>query len=192
MANDFGEGSQAVAANLNGDRSVFDNVRWLGAQDTLLVNNYRTYVKNSYVEGTVDFIFGGGTAVFNATSIYEKRSTGGPITAARTDAANPYGFLFYKCTVTGATSNTTQLGRPWGADAQVLYRESSLSATTATAQPWTDMSSNSWKNARFFEYKNTGAGATTNGNRPQMSDATAPNYTPQKYLAGTDGWNPVG
>jgi pectinesterase len=192
MANDYGEGSQAVAANLNGDRSVFDNVRWLGAQDTLLVNNYRTYVKNSYVEGTVDFIFGGGTAVFNATSIYEKRSTGGPITAARTDAANPYGFLFYKCTVTGATSNTTQLGRPWGADAQVLYRESSLSATTATAQPWTDMSSNSWKNARFFEYKNTGAGATTNGNRPQMSDATAPNYTPQKYLAGTDGWNPVG
>ena len=25
-----------------------------------------------------------------------------------------------------------------------------------------------------------------------MSDSTAANYTPQKYLAGTDGWNPVG
>ncbi|MET8153822.1 pectinesterase family protein [Actinoplanes sp. NPDC049668] len=192
ISNDYGEGSQAVAANLNGDRSVFDNVRFLGAQDTLLINNYRAYVRNSYVEGTVDFIFGGGTAVFNATSIYEKRSTGGPITAARTDAANAYGFLFYRCTITGATGNTTQLGRPWGPNAQVLYRESSLSGTIATAQPWTDMSSNSWRNARFFEYRNTGSGATTNGNRPQMSDATAVNYTPQKYLAGTDGWNPVG
>jgi pectin methylesterase-like acyl-CoA thioesterase len=192
MANDYGEGSQAVAANLNGDRSVFDNVRFLGAQDTLLVNAKRHYVKNSYVEGTVDFIFGGGTAVFQNTSIHQKRSTGGPITAARTDAANPYGFLFHRCTVTGATAATTQLGRPWGQDAQVLYRETSLSSTIATGQPWTNMSSNVWTAARFSEYKNTGAGATVNGNRPQMSDATAVNYTPQKYLAGTDAWNPVG
>ncbi|MFI5890990.1 pectinesterase family protein [Actinoplanes sp. NPDC051513] len=191
MSNDYGEGSQAVAANVSADRSAFSNVRFLGNQDTLLVNAYRSYYTGAYVEGTVDFIFGGGTAVFNASSIYERRSTGGPITAARTDAANAYGFLFYKCTITGATSNTTQLGRPWGPDAQVLYRESSLSATMATAQPWIDMSGNSWKNARFFEYKNTGSGAGTNSNRPQMSDATAANYTPQKYLAGTDGWNPL-
>ncbi|MFF5291176.1 pectinesterase family protein [Paractinoplanes globisporus] len=191
MSNDYGEGSQAVAANVNADRSVFSNVRFLGNQDTLLVNAYRSYYTGSYVEGTVDFIFGGGTAVFNASSIYERRSTGGPITASRTDAANAYGFLFYKCTITGATNNTTQLGRPWGPDAQVLYRESSLSATIATGQPWIDMSGNSWKNARFFEYKNTGSGATTNGNRPQMSDSTAASYTPQKYLTGTDGWNPL-
>jgi pectinesterase len=166
-------------------------VRFLGNQDTLLVNAYRSYYTGSYVEGTVDFIFGGGTAVFNASSIYERRSSGGPITASHTDAANAYGFLFYKCTITGATTGTTQLGRPWGADAQVLYRESSLSATIAIAQPWIDMSSNSWKNARFTEYRNTGSGATVNSNRPQMSDATAANYTPQKYLAGTDGWNPL-
>jgi pectinesterase len=191
MSNDYGEGSQAVAVNVNADRSVFNNVRFLGAQDTLLVNAYRSYYVNSYVEGTVDFVFGGGTAVFNTSSIYEKRSTGGPITAAKTDAGVTYGFLFYRCTITGASSGVTQLGRPWGADAQVLYRESSLSATIATAQPWTDMSSNSWKNARFFEYKNTGSGATTNSNRPQMSDSTAANHTPQKYLAGTDGWNPL-
>jgi pectin methylesterase-like acyl-CoA thioesterase len=192
ISNDYGEGSQAVAANLNADRLVFDNVRFLGAQDTLLLNSGRSYIKNSYVEGTVDFIFGGGTTVINASKIYQKRSTGGPITAARTDPANAYGFLIYKSTVTGATNNTTQLGRPWGADAQVLFRETSLSATIKTAQPWTDMSGNTWQNARFFEYANTGSGATTNGNRPQMSASTAANYTPQKYLAGSDNWNPVG
>ncbi|WP_239158691.1 pectinesterase family protein [Winogradskya humida] len=192
ISNDYGEGSQAVAANLNADRSVFSNVRFLGNQDTLLVNNYRAYVVNSYVEGTVDFIFGGATTVFNATTIHEKRTSGGPITAANTDAAKTYGILVYKCTVTGAANNVTQLGRPWGANAQVLYRESTLSATIRTAQPWTDMSGNTWQNARFLEYRNTGSGAGTNSNRPQLSDSAAPNYTPQKYLAGSDGWNPIG
>ncbi|MFD3608404.1 pectinesterase family protein [Streptomyces atroolivaceus] len=197
LNNDFDEntsdtGDQALALYLDADRAVLDDVRLLGDQDTFLVNNKaRAYVVNSYIEGTVDFIYGGGTAVFHSCTVHEKRSTGGPITAASTPAEKAYGFLFYRSTVTGAVSNTTQLGRPWRADAQVLYRESSLSSALATAQPWTDMSSNSWKNARFSEYRNTGAGATVNGNRPQLTDAQAANYTPQKYLAGTDGWNPV-
>lgn len=191
VANDYGEGSQAVAANLNADRSTFTNVRFTGNQDTLLVNNYRTYVANSYVEGTVDFIFGGATAVFNACTIYEKRGTGGPITAANTAAATTYGILVYRSTITGAAANVTTLGRPWGAAAQVLYRESSLSTTIAVAQPWIDMSGNTWQNARFSEYHDTGAGATTNPNRPQLTDAQATTYTPQKYLAGSDGWNPL-
>jgi pectin methylesterase-like acyl-CoA thioesterase len=193
ISNDFGVGSQAVAANVTADRAVFNGVRFLGNQDTLLVNDgARAYFVNTYVEGTVDFVFGGGTAVFNACSIFEKRTTGGPITAARTPPAQTYGLLIYKSTITGAVNNTTQLGRPWGPNAQLLYRESSLSATIATAQPWIDMDGNPWTGARFTEYKDTGAGATVNGNRPQMSDAQAVNYTPQKYLAGSDGWNPVG
>jgi pectin methylesterase-like acyl-CoA thioesterase len=192
FSNDYGTGSQAVAINMNGDRGTYKNVRFLGNQDTLLANTKRQYIANSYVEGTVDFIFGDATAVFNATSIYQKRSTGGPITAARTPSGNTYGFLIYKSTITGATNNTTQLGRPWGPAAQVLYRESSLSATIATAQPWIDMSGNAWQNARFSEYKNTGAGATTNSNRKQLTDSQAATYTPQKYLAGSDGWNPIG
>lgn len=197
ISNDFAEvpngtGNQAVALHLNADRAILSNVRLLGDQDTMLVNDStRAYIVNSYIEGTVDFIFGGGTAVFNACQIYEKRSNGGPLTAASTDAAKTYGFLFYRSTITGATANTTQLGRPWRPNAQVLYRESSLSSTIATGQPWIDMSGNSWKNARFLEYHNTGAGATTNSNRPQLADAQAANYTPQRYLAGSDGWNPM-
>lgn len=192
VSNDYGEGSQAVALHLNADRAVLDNVRLLGNQDTFLVNDAtRAYVRNSYLEGTVDFIFGGGTIVFHSCQIYQRRSTGGPITAASTPATKTYGMLFYRSNVTGAANNVTQLGRPWRQDAQVLYRETALSATIRTAQPWTDMSANTWQNARFTEYRNTGSGATVNGNRPQLSDAQAPNHTPQKYLAGSDGWNPV-
>jgi pectinesterase len=199
FSNDFDEnshsgtdGEQAVAVNLTADRATFRNVRFLGDQDTLLVNaGARAYFAGSSIEGTVDFIFGDGIAVFDACSIYEKRSTGGPITAARTPSGNAYGFLFYRSAITGATNNTTQLGRPWGPNAQVVFRESNLSATIATGQPWIDMSSNSWRNARFYEYRNTGPGATTNGNRPQLSDSAAASYTPQRYLAGSDGWNPL-
>ncbi|MEV6312827.1 pectinesterase family protein [Streptomyces sp. NPDC051840] len=197
MANDFDEntsdtGDQALALYLDADRTILDDVRLLGDQDTFLLNNNaRAYVVDSRIEGTVDFIYGGGTAVFHACAIHERRTTGGPITAASTDAGKTYGFLFYRSTITGAVDNTTQLGRPWRANAQVLYRESTLTAALATAQPWTDMSTNSWKNARFSEYRNTGPGATVNSNRPQLTDAQAANYTPQKYLAGTDGWNPV-
>ncbi|MFC5060571.1 pectinesterase family protein [Saccharothrix xinjiangensis] len=197
ISNDFDEnstssGHQAVALHLNADRAVFRTVRLLGDQDTFLVNdNTRAYMVDSYVEGTVDFIFGGGTMVFDRTTVHEKRTSGGPITAASTPAAKKYGFLFHRSTITGAANNVTQLGRPWRPDAQVLYRESTLNATVKTAQPWTDMSGNSWRNARFLEYRNTGSGAGSNSNRPQLSDAQAAEYTPQKYLAGSDGWNPV-
>ncbi|MDI1465384.1 pectinesterase family protein [Catellatospora sp. KI3] len=197
FSNDFDEnssdtGDQALAMYMDGDRAVFSNTRFLGDQDTLRVEDgNRAYFTGSYVEGTVDFIYSGGTAVFSGCQIYEKRSSGGPITAASTPTGQNYGFLFYRSTVTGAAGNVTQLGRPWQQGAQVVFRESDLSATIRTAQPWADMGDAAWKQARFFEYRNTGAGATVNSNRPQLTDAQAANYTPQKYLAGTDGWNPV-
>ena len=118
------EGNQAVALHLNADRAVFRNVRLLGDQDTFLVNeNTRAYMADSYVEGTVDFIFGGGTMVFERTTVHEKRTTGGPITAASTPATRKYGLLFYRCTVTATTNNSPQLGRPWRPAGQVLFRE---------------------------------------------------------------------
>lgn len=195
IANDYDENagqSQALALYLDSDRSVLKNVRLLADQDTFLVNNNaRTYVVDSYVEGTVDFIYGGGIAVFSNCTIHEKRPVGGPITAASTDPGRQYGFLFFRSTINGNGRGTTGLGRPWRQGAQVVYRESNLSADLNTTQPWTDMSGATWQNARYFEYRNTGPGATINGNRPQLSDAQAPNYTPQKYLAGADGWNPT-
>ncbi|MEV4016073.1 pectinesterase family protein [Nonomuraea angiospora] len=195
IANDFDEstatsGGQAVALYTRAERAVYRDIRVLGDQDTLYARAGRAYFRNCYVEGTVDFIFGAAAAVFDRCDIYQKRLTGGPITAASTPAESTYGFLFYRSTITGAADNVTQLGRPWYPDAQVLYRESWLSATIATAQPWIDMSANSWTAARFSEYRNSGPGAAVNGNRPQLSDTDAENHTPQKYLAGSDGWNP--
>jgi pectin methylesterase-like acyl-CoA thioesterase len=199
--------SQAVAVKVQGDRMVFDNVRFLGNQDTLLTDSpststvSRQYYHDCYVEGDVDFIFGRGTAVFDGCRIHSlnrgSTSNNGYVTAASTEITNPYGLLFYRCELTSnAPSNSVYLGRPWPAGGsttargQVLFRESNL-GDHFRDDPWTDMSGLSWRDARLSEYENYGPGAGENGNRPQMSDANAANHEPADYLRGSDGWNPI-
>jgi len=212
MSNDFNEAAynlsaeQAVAVNTSGDRVQFSGVRVLGNQDTLLVNTSgtavrRLYVRNSYVEGDVDFIFGGGTMVFQNGEVRSltrgSSSNNGYITAAATNINNKFGYLFWGTHLTSnAPAKTVYLGRPWhpGGDvnaiAQVLYRGVIMDAHIRD-DPWTDMSGFSWRSARFTEYGSTGSGAVVNSNRPQMSASTATQYTPTAYLAGSDGWNPI-
>jgi pectinesterase len=199
--------SQAVALTARNDRQVYRNVRILGNQDTLLTwtgsatTRHRQLFTDCYVEGDVDFIFGSGTAVFDGCEIRSlsrgSTSNNGYVTAPATNRANPYGFLFVGSRFTSnAPGGTVYLGRPWqpGGDpnavGQVVIRESSLGAHVRTSQPWTDMSGFSWRNARFAEHRNTGPGAGVNANRPQLTEAQAATHTRQRYLAGSDGWNP--
>jgi pectin methylesterase-like acyl-CoA thioesterase len=198
---------QAVAVLTRADRLIFDNVRFLGNQDTLYHNSAsaavvgRAYFRGCYVEGDVDFIFGRGTGVFDRCEIRSldrgSTSNNGYVTAASTMISNPYGYLFTQCDLTSdAPARSVHLGRPWhpsgdvNAIAQVVFRDSNLGAHILDA-PWTDMSGFSWRDARFFEHQNTGPGATINVDRPQLTAAQAAALTPQAYLAGTDGWNPI-
>jgi len=119
--------SQAVAIKTNSDCNVFKNVRFVGFQDTLYLDGgasspHRNYIVDSYVTGDTDFIFGRATAVFRNSTI--NSSDRQYITAPRTEAANPYGFVFLDCELTnvpnpvGSTvhsvpNNSTYLGRPW-------------------------------------------------------------------------------
>jgi pectinesterase len=200
--------SQALALYAGGDRQVYGNVRLLGYQDTFLSwggtgsKQVRQYVYQSYIEGAVDFIYGNGALVIdNSTirSLDRGSANNGYITAAATNSGNPYGILITRSTLTGpAAARTVALGRCWhaggAADAkgQVLIRDSTLGGHIRQAGAWQDMGGFSWKTCRFTEYHNTGAGKTGGTtDRPQMNASTAANYTPQKYLAGQDGWNPV-
>ncbi|NJP90088.1 hypothetical protein HCN51_11615 [Nonomuraea sp. FMUSA5-5] len=199
--------SQAVAVRTTGDRQVYDNVRFLGNQDTLYANTgsattfARQYFHDCYVEGDVDFIFGRATAVFDRCVIksLNRGSTdnNGYVTAASTEITNPYGFLIYRShLVSDAPARTFHLGRPWPAGGsatargQVLVRESWLGQQVKDA-PWTDMSGLSWRAARLSEYRNHGPGATVDDDRPQLTAEQARAYTPERYLAGVDGWNPL-
>ncbi len=200
--------SQAVAVKVQGDRMVFDNVRFLGNQDTLLTDSpsaatvSRQYYHDCYVEGDVDFIFGRGTAVFDGCRIHSltrgSTTNNGYIVAPSTEITNQYGLLFNRCSLTSnAPANSVYLGRPWPAGGsttargQVLYRETTMGAHIRTAEPWSDMSGLAWEDARLREYQNTGPGATVNANRPQLTASEAANYEMADYLRGSDNWNPI-
>lgn len=212
FSNDFDEaavelnGEQALAMKTTGDRIVFEDTAFLGNQDTLMTDSpklttvSRVYVRDSYIEGDVDFVYGRATTVIER-SVIKALSRGsatnnGYITAASTWTGNPYGFLITDSRiVSDAPAGSFHLGRPWHpggepeAVAQVLIRNTKLPAAIK-ASPWTDMSGFSWKDARFTEYRNYGPGAEVTADRPQMSDEDARGHTVADYLQGSDGWAP--
>lgn len=212
FVNDFDEAAhdlaneQALAMKTTGDRIVFENTAFKGNQDTLMTDSpaltrlSRVYVRDSYIEGDVDFIYGRATTVIER-SVIKALSRGsdtnnGYLTAASTWKENPYGFLITRSRViSDAPAGTFHLGRPWhpggqpDAIAQVLFRDTELPAAVKS-EPWTDMSGFSWKDARFAEYRNYGPGAGVTPDRPQLTDAEAAGHEVADYLAGPDGWAP--
>ena len=98
--NSAGPVGQAVACFVSADRAFFKNCRFLGFQDTLYTygKQSRQYYEDCYIEGTVDFIFGWSTAVFNRCHIHSKRD--GYVTAPSTDQGKKYGYVFYDCKLT--------------------------------------------------------------------------------------------
>lgn len=160
----------------------------------------RVYIRDSSIEGDVDFLHGRATTVVER-SLIEALSRGsdsnnGYITAASTRKDNPYGFLITRSkVVSDAPAGTYHLGRPWhpggepDAVAQVLFRDTELPAAVKSS-PWTDMSGFSWKDARFTEYRTYGPGAGVTADRPQLDRADASARTVTTHLAGTDGRGP--
>ncbi|KOV95033.1 pectinesterase family protein [Streptomyces sp. NRRL B-3648] len=210
ISNDFDEGAhqdmaqQAVALRTAADKVFLDGVIVSGDQDTLLLDTAakdrlgRVYMADSYVIGNVDFVFGRATAVLDKSVITLKKrwdgSSAGYVTAPST-AAGRKGILIANSSVTGSVSDRSfYLGRPWHAggdatlDPQTTVRNTALSAAVKSA-PWTDMSGFSWKDDRFAEYRNTGAGAgAASGDRPQLTDAQAADQEIADWLGD---WKPT-
>ncbi|CAL9528830.1 hypothetical protein SUDANB105_03977 [Streptomyces sp. enrichment culture] len=211
VTNDFDEkanqslsGHQAVALRTAADKVFLDGIIVNGDQDTLLVDTAakdrlgRVYMTDSYVTGNVDFIFGRATAVIDRSVITLKKrwdgTSAGYVTAPSTPA-NRKGILIANSAVNGDVADRTfHLGRPWHAggdatlDPQTTVRNTTLSAAVRTA-PWTDMSGFSWKDDRFAEYQNTGAGAgSASTDRPHLTPAQAADQEVADWLAG---WTPT-
>jgi pectinesterase len=196
FANDLDENTsgctncQALAFYSTGDKLVFDNVRFIGNQDTIYFDSTgtgavaRVYLKNSFVEGDTDYIFGRATMVMEDSDMHytslRKPTAAGRQIAPSTAAANQYGYLFNRCKFTADAATLTNkiyLGRSWdqnvataadwnassSPNGQAVIRESVLGAHIRLADPWAaaatsgrayDSSTN-----RLVEYCNTGPGA---------------------------------
>src|SRR5438270_3305937 len=190
--NSAGPVGQALALRVDGDRVAFRHCRFLGWQDTILLNRGRQYFEDCYIAGHVDFIFGAATAWFEHCHIHCRRS--GYITAASTYDNQPFGFVFSHCQITGEADVKTYLGRPWRDFANVTYLNSEMSSVVRP-EGWQNWSlPEREKTARYAEFNSTGPGANPGGRvswSHQLVKLQAKAITITKVLGGADGWDPL-
>jgi pectinesterase len=153
---------QALALRTDADRTQLEDMRLIGRQDTFLANANdvariaRVSVRDSYIEGDTDFVFGRASAVFTHCRFHlvsTRKSSGGVIFAPNTAPAFPYGFLVTRSLITAdagyRAAPTGYLGRAWDQNAgstgylpgitpngQLVIRDSVLGAGLNTTAPW--------------------------------------------------------
>ena len=203
---------QGVALMTDGesDEAVFIDVRIVGHQDSLFTNAGRHYFADCIVLGSVDFIFGAGTALFENCEIVSRdrgsRSNNGYVTAPSTPLSRPYGFVFIRSRLTkenpSMAANSVTLGRPWhpaaapGVNSAAAFIECWMDDHIGT-KGWDRMSSvdpvtsvRVWYEpgeSRFFEYRSTGPGSVESPTRRTLTATEAAYYIPERVLAG---WTP--
>ncbi|GAA3755124.1 pectinesterase family protein [Terriglobus aquaticus] len=215
------EGSQAVALLLRSDRAVLDNVRLIGAQDTLYADSRtchenlpsdgsapkepqpacrasREYFRDVYIEGDVDYIFGDAQAVFDRCELHPRHHPTVMFTAqSRHFLEEVSGYYFLHSSITGDRSTfdgseKLVLGRPWRDYSTVWFYDTEIEPTI-TADGWSDWNGR-LKTSEYREYKSHGPGVN-GGQRivsyPPLTKEVEKGLTPQALLRGTDGWNPV-
>lgn len=191
--NTAGPVGQAVACFVAGDRSHFRKCRFLGFQDTLYTwgRNSRQYYEECYVEGTVDFIFGASTAVFDRCHIHSK--TKGYVTAPSTPQETKYGYVFYDCRLTAeeGLDGKVYLSRPWRPYGKAVYVRCEL-GKHIHPEGWNNWRRESNEKTAFYaEYQNHGPGAGIDKRvawSHQLPDLKG--YEMAEVLAGHDGWAP--
>lgn len=216
------EQSQAVALVSLADKVSFDKCKFVGRQDTLYlkgasqgqktseVNSARVYLKDCYVEGTVDFIFGDATAYFdNCTLNMAYYKNGGHYTAANTTLYN-IGYVFNNCKLTvdkqytEADSQLIDLGRPWQSDSNYPYYGAQVVYLNCTMpEIYNQKGFTVWDNGtqtnkiRFMEYgtKDSKGKAIDLSCRADfvrvLTEDQARVYSAYNVLKGEDGWNPA-
>ncbi|MFI1996667.1 putative acyl-CoA thioester hydrolase [Actinoplanes sp. NPDC020271] len=153
---------QALALRTDADRTQLEKMRLISRQDTFLANAgdvnsiARVCVRDSYLEGDTDFVFGRAAAVFEHDEfrlVSSRKESGGVIFAPDTSPIFPYGFLVTRSRIVAdagyQAAPTGRFGRAWdqGASAtgylpgitpngQLVIRDSYLGAGFDTVNPW--------------------------------------------------------
>lgn len=194
--------SQATALSVTGDRLAFYHCRMVGNQDTFWGRGEgRVYVKDCYVEGNVDYIYGASVMVFDGCEIFSNQHDS-YITAASTMPHSRFGITFLDCRLTakepgqpdhdGVPFENFYLGRPWHNCPHVAFLRCEEPGSVYPAG-WTVM--NDQAIPTFYEYRCTGPGAAPErlavremGGR-QLTDREAAAYTVENIFA--KGTNPA-
>lgn len=222
FANSSGKGSdvgQALAVYADGDRLVFDRCRFLGGQDTLFTaplppkeiepngfigpkqheprQNGRHYYKNCYIEGDIDFIFGGATAYFESCELHSKdngQEINSFVTAASTPKDQAYGYVMQDCRFTGSCPPASAyLGRPWREYAKTVLLNCYI-GEHIREEGWHDWNKPQARETVLYAEYNSFGPSSDYGKRPgwvkELTAAEAQHYKKSKVLGGDDRWDP--
>ncbi len=197
-------GPQAIALILGkeSDNAVLSAVDLLSHQDTLFVDGGRSRFDRCRISGSYDFIFGAGSALFEACDIHSRLRPDpveGYIAAPSTQIANPCGLIFHRCRLTrdaGVPNHTVFLGRPWRTSATFpdgRYGDPNSVGMAAYIACWMDrhIHPDGWtqmwytgrdgnprtmlqpEDVRFFERANSGPGGAGHARGRPLAEDTA-------------------
>lgn len=208
-------GPQALALNTTGDRTIFNNMAMLSYQDTWITpskSSYRAFVKNSLIEGAVDFIYNSGDIYLEGDTLLINRKSGGYIVAPSHAADVAWGYVFNHCVITapGVPSETSVwLGRPWHNFPKTVFlntrAEVTIPATgwyeTMGGLPaiWADWNTvdadgnplDLSQRRDTYYYTDSSTGEKVYGTaKNHLTDEEAAQYTIKNVLSGTDNWQP--
>jgi pectinesterase len=186
IENIAGQVGQAVALHVEGNRCAFVNCRILGNQDTLYVSGEgcRQLFRNSYIEGTTDFIFGSATAVFDNCKVMSKSDS--YITAASTPQGAEFGFVFRNCKIESISGvSKVYLGRPWRIYAKTAFLNCFL-GSHILPEGWHNWNKPEAEKTSFYtEFGNSGPGANMSKRvlwAHSITSKQAKKYTDEKIL----------
>lgn len=207
-------GPQALALNTMGDRIALNNVALLSYQDTWITtstSNNRHYIKNSLIEGAVDFIYNSGNVYLDGDTLEINRPSGGYIVAPSHAADVRWGYVFQNNVIRphpGINVTDVWLGRPWHNNPKTVF---------INTQTFINIPAKGWYETMgglpvlWADYNTVDADGNpvdlsqrqdtyyytdSEGNRVEgkaknyLTDEEAAEYTIKNVMSGDDNWQP--
>ncbi|KAF3322850.1 putative pectinesterase/pectinesterase inhibitor 25 [Carex littledalei] len=163
------QGGQAVAVLCSSNLSAFYKCGFYGFQDTLYAHAWLQFYRECDIYGTIDFILGDASAVFQSCNIVVRPPLLGqsnPIVAQQRECpTGRTGFTIQNCVISPAPGfpiNTkTYLGRPWGKSTRVAFISNQFNVMIDPVGwlPWYGIPTQVY----LGEFNNTGSGADMAG-----------------------------
>ncbi|XVF25991.1 hypothetical protein REPUB_Repub13aG0262000 [Reevesia pubescens] len=163
---------QAVALRVGADQSVINRCKIDAYQDTLYAHSNRQFYRDSYITGTVDFIFGNAAVVFQNCNLVARK----PMTAqsnmvtaqGRIDPNQNTGTSIQSCNIIASAdlepikaSIKSYLGRPWKEYSRTVMMQSYV-GDHIDPSGWSVWDGDfALKTLYYGEYMNRGPGAGT-------------------------------
>ena len=215
FVNDWGvesqNGPQSLAMSTQADRIAFNNCVFRSFQDTWMTStrglNNRLYATNCWIEGAVDYFYGGGNAYVENSTFYNVRS-GSVIVAPSHKEGTKWGYIFDHCIIDGnaaAGDGKLKLGRPWHDQPIAIYMNSTMKVIPHP-EGWTDMGTIAKMFAEYNSrdvngklidlsnrrtwYVRRSDGQRVDGLTAALTAKDVEKYTYKNIIEDADGWNP--